>query len=400
MVKKIILTLLLFFGPLFAQVPDQNDFFDSEKFMACSIALPEKNDWCTWFASFQFSPDEPYSDEDFNNMLLMDKNKSSDFYPLELVLHSLKNGNIDLAKKLIEAGADLHEEGETYEFIPYPIFAAIELNNIEILDLMIKHGAKLNIKNPYSDSSPLIFASYNEENLKAALHLLNVINNSENPLSLLNMQDYEGKSALYYASQWNDKKFALDLIDSGANINLTNTKGNSLIMLAAKYSYDNEKLFNCIHFLLLQDNIDINHVNNNNENILFQLFFGPYYEDNLVIKEKTKNLIELLINDHEVNIEQTNKKGESILFSLVQKENSELLNLFLEHGMDINNVNNANENLLIIAIKRQSTYMIDFLFNHGIKNSHKKKAMQYAQGLIDTDSNYESITNYLKSKMK
>lgn len=399
MLKKIIFTLFLFFGSLFAQVPDQNEFFNSEKYFACNIALPEKDEWCKWFASFQFLPNETYTENDFNNMLLLDKNKNSNFYPIELVLQSIMNTNTDLAIKLIKAGADLHEKGESYEFLPYPIFAAIDLNNIDVLTVLIEYKAKLDVQNEMQ-ASPLVFASYNEKQNEIATYLLDVINNTTDPKYLLDMQDYQGMSALYYASQWEDKEFAHALIDSGVNINLINTEGNSLIMLAAKHSHDNEKLFECIDFLLQQDNIDINHLNDNNENILFQLFYGPYDQDTLNIKEKTNNLIELLINDYEVNIKQTNKKGESILFKLVREENTELFNLFLDKGLDINITNHAKENLLMIAVEIKSKAMIGFLLDKNIKNHHQKQALTYASDLAKNNSRYTEIENYLRAKMQ
>lgn len=77
---------------------------------------------------------------------------SSDFTPC---ITAIKNGNVDALKVLLELDADPNKrfyqfdrdvhECDGYRIISYPIIFAVIEGNLEMVELLYKHGANLNV---------------------------------------------------------------------------------------------------------------------------------------------------------------------------------------------------------------------------------------------------------------
>ncbi|MGB2247616.1 MAG: ankyrin repeat domain-containing protein [Alcanivorax sediminis] len=129
----------------------------------------------------------------------------STFTPL---LTSLNSDNLALATLLLEAGADpdrvVDETGRP------PIHVATEKQNLDMVDLLVSHGANLELV--YSEGTPLLRATMLNQT-ELAEHLLAKGANAATTNSI-------GVPALYYALA-NNRPLAARLLQAGADANAT-----------------------------------------------------------------------------------------------------------------------------------------------------------------------------------
>ena len=133
-------------------------------------------------------------------------------------------GNSYLVKKLLQNKADInfqHTDGAT------ALYRACEYNKDEIVDILIDANANPDICTNVKNKSPLIKSSA-KGNAKIVKKLLQ---NKPN----INIKDFKGQSALFWACKKNRKMIVEILLNANANPNICeNKKNKSPLMIACQ----------------------------------------------------------------------------------------------------------------------------------------------------------------------
>ena len=145
------------------------------------------------------------------------------------LIMACREGNLELAKALIELGADVNLGN--YEFDDdRPLLAVSWSNNLEIAKLLIEAGAEVNYLDAV-DFNCLMFAI----NLDNSFEMKKLLVDSGVNVNAVDCVD--GYTALLRACCQNDAKFVSYLIENGAEVNFkTSFFGEDALTFAVEYS--------------------------------------------------------------------------------------------------------------------------------------------------------------------
>lgn len=149
--------------------------------------------------------------------------ESKDFKGNTPLIWAVLNGNEKIIKLLINAGADIYAENNSYLTA---IMLAIK-KNISVLQLLMNKGVSINQKNSLG-YTPLMFAVQQSDLDKVTFLIQNG--------ALVNQQTIARNTALTLAVSKGKIEIAKYLIDSGANLEHQNSKSLTPLMIAVKQS--------------------------------------------------------------------------------------------------------------------------------------------------------------------
>ena len=238
--------------------------------------------------------------------------------------------NIDLAKILIENGADINYSPE---FKQAPLYYAVEQNNYELVKLLIESGANVN-KRLYDhmiDRGTALSAAIRQNNLAmvkllcdngATIH----INNNDN-------NNYDNSNCtIALAISWDCPNIALYLLDQYQDINETlgQTGAQKLFKLAVK------KMNPTIVRYLLAENVNLNKTDSNGQNALFECTIDSADFHN-------KYLMAKFLIDNGIDVNCQDSTGSTPLSISMERSQFNrdvdypfhLVKLLLENGADI-----------------------------------------------------------------
>lgn len=145
-----------------------------------------------------------------------------------MLLCACGHGNFELAKALLEKGADANEDdgGD----LPLPLVCKREPFDIALAQLLLDNGADVNKPNPdnFLVGSNLMLHLACERNMLPMARFL--LDNGANP----ELADYEGKTALHHAAIAGNVTIAGLLLDRGADIGAKVRYGYEAVHLAAQ----------------------------------------------------------------------------------------------------------------------------------------------------------------------
>jgi ankyrin repeat protein len=127
----------------------------------------------------------------FAGHIIPDINDNNDYGWTPLITAS-DYGYIDIAKLLIDNGADVNAQSDNHKT---PLMRAIVNNHIDIAKLLIEAGADVNAKDIFGSTALIFAAYYNRRNLVKML-----IDNGAD----VNARDSHGKTARDYIKDKND----------------------------------------------------------------------------------------------------------------------------------------------------------------------------------------------------
>ncbi|ORX48908.1 ankyrin [Piromyces finnis] len=221
----------------------------------------------------------------------------------------------------------------------------------------------------------------------------------------LAVQDDNGRTALMYAAQHYSLLFAVEKMIKGNRkfIHLTDNYGNNALF----YSSTNKNMFG----VMIKTDIDIHHVNKDNENILLYSCKNDAYRCfSSILKLK-------------LNVNLVNSSGKTAAMYLAEnKRYFQLRDLYKKYKFDVNYRSKFGESLVSVFIKKyynDYSYSADPFFTEGNYLAYKNYALTLMELVdlkcdfnvtIDEDGNTPIIyflltedytsANYLLSKCK
>ena len=279
------------------------------------------------------------------------------------ILISIENMYDNFIKLFAFKGADLTISSKKGE---KPIFLAIAKGNLLMVRILAEEKLQLEEKNALGQT-PLAAAIYlgNKEIVKVLL----------DAEVETNYRDKDGNTYLHMNSLYGNVEILDLLMGKKIKVDEKNREGNTALMLAAK---NNQTL---ITKRLLQLGANFETLNNQGKNSLVLAkesdakdvveFFKTIENDMmktllLAIKEnKLNEVIRLLERGIEIN--STDLKGESLLYKIIDTQNIELLEYFLEKKAKI------TKKELIKAVDTKNLEIIRTFVSHGITLYPKEK---------------------------
>ncbi|XP_059176241.1 putative ankyrin repeat protein RF_0381 [Physella acuta] len=213
-----------------------------------------------------------------------------------LLLHAVTSDQgFPLISLLVQSNSNVNiqnKRGQT------PLMLAVEQGNIEIINILLKHGAK-------------------------AIYKTNL-----------------GLAALQHAISKRSVKSLESLILAGADINVRNTKGETFLIHAVKLARPE------IVDLLIQSGVDVN-VQDKEGNSALML--------NAATHSPSCSRIEELLLKAGANVNVQNNHGETHLLQMVKLSQPDIINLLITSGADVNVQDNDGKTALIHNAATQST---------------------------------------------
>ena len=231
--------------------------------------------------------------------------------------------DIEKAKSLISAGADVNTRGERGMT---PLMMACNRGNtgcsIDMVILLVENGADLDAKIPDDGTTALMLAAHFGE-LEKVKYLvskgakINVMTKGSPNWSSFNAVILSG----IWAGVSDDVSCLGFLLDNGGNINVTNDRKESLLMIMVEMVEDKEDnhFYNVVKFLL-EKGVKVNHKSNYGDTALFTAV--DY--DNVKVAE--------LLLKYGAKPNYRNKGMETPLSIAKKKNNKELVQLLQKFG--------------------------------------------------------------------
>ncbi len=139
------------------------------------------------------------------------------------LVRAVDSQDADEVRALIVSGENVNGKDENYDNIT-PLFIAVENGNIEIVQMLLDYGAKINIRDKTRQTPIMRLDS------DATPALVNLLTRQG---AKVNQVDSEGNSALILAARDVNTDVLRALIGAGANVNAANKTGETPLMNAA-----------------------------------------------------------------------------------------------------------------------------------------------------------------------
>lgn len=166
---------------------------------------------------------------------------SPNFEKNKQFFEAIKNQDIDLAKQLIQEGADINATHPINPTGDTPLIYAVRFGNAALVTLLLENGANPNQQNYNTGAFPLDLALGSEpEQIDIALLLLehgaHVADIKENIIELYDSPE----GALLVSIEENQKHLFYIALELGADVNTTDDQGNTPLLNAVlnnKYDF-------------------------------------------------------------------------------------------------------------------------------------------------------------------
>jgi ankyrin repeat protein len=136
--------------------------------------------------------------------------------------------NLNLINDLIALGANANwQNGDNYNYTP--LHLAVREGSVEIARMLIDAGADLDMEDTWGNKTPLHDAAQNGS-VEIARMLIDAGAN-------LNVQDKYGRTPLHWAARFGKIEIVKMLIDAKADLNMQNEDGWTPLHLAASWGY-------------------------------------------------------------------------------------------------------------------------------------------------------------------
>lgn len=315
-------------------------------------------------------------------------NKITSQSNISLLLESIKNQNIEKIKELLEQKIDVNE----YDYNGVsPLILACYISNKDVIELLLKNNANPNKgiyildldSNQYFDYSFPLFTAINSNNLDSIKLLIEfgatvnetqidgftslmaaVENENEEIITYLiknkadvNIKRNDGVTALSLACESGNLKIVKSLVENKADINIKRNDGFTPLMIAAQFGHKDIVKF------LLQKGANPNSLSN-----------YPQFSTALLLASISgiKESVELLL-EFGANINHKAENGFSALHLAAESGHESIVELLINKKINIDIQNNDGVTPLMMAVQFGYLNIVKFLQNKGANINLKSK---------------------------
>lgn len=346
----------------------------------------------------------PIFDEDGVNKLLKTgidinwKNKSNEGF-----LHLCAKKNLTQSLTwLVDNGANLESEGKDG---CTPLFYAVHAKATDAVKILIEHSANVDHVNIHnrtalqeaviSDTRSIVEVlmekSHSLNNIDEHGHnlIFDAVANGNKDLITkvahnkdinINLIDKKGDTVLHQNGALKNSEIAIELMESGADPTVKDSKGKNFLFYAAAKGIENEGIIE----KAINLGCDINSRNDDNQTILMEtlLAFKEITPAEKSRRESLLHMVRKLISSG-VELDSVDNENETALFIAVRnKDMDSMLILLEEDEIDINHQNNQGDSVLNIAaydgIENLDLILIllDFGANPNLKDGNGKNLIE------------------------
>ena len=311
-----------------------------------------------------------------------------------------EKGHLELVKILLKHGADINLTTGDYGYTA--LMFASKYDHRKIVKILLENGADVNIQNR-NGFTALIFASEhtNVQVVKMLLDYKADVNIQENngdtalttsichekPGTItivelllehgadvnLTIGGYTNYSALMSASRRGFSKIVKMLLEHGADVNALSNFGKTALMLTTDPIRGNDDDRAKTVKILLDYKADVNI--QNNENGSTALMIASRFGYSTIVK---------MLLEHGADVNEKDNNGSTALILSVINDNVETVKMLLDNKADVNIQSNSGSTALIYAADsddESSEKIVKMLLDHGadvhIKNNRNKKAIDF-----------------------
>jgi len=289
----------------------------------------------------------------------------------KILISYINTENFDILTYAIENNASIEMVEylvSLYKSLDYivkdnsPLKCAITKEDLPLVQLLVKNGADVNLKDDsYVNEKPLIYA-INKGNDEIIKYLI------EQGAEINGPPTGYGEIPLFTAIRNGNGDIVKFLIDHGADVNLSNKKNLSILTTAIQFG--NENIVKC----LIDNGADVDILTRNG---LTPLTIG--------IKSGNENVVKYIV-DHGADVNKKNGYNNTPLTLAIEKGNENVVKYLIDHGADVNMkgeiIHQEDESLtgniiyaslvsgtvytpLELAIKKRNSVIVEYLLNHG-----------------------------------
>ena len=269
--------------------------------------------------------------------------------------YSVLCGFYDLAEHLTITHPEyVNAFGGQYQF---PLLAALGRGHVEVAELLLKHGAKIDVRGVRGRTMLLIAISFLDVNDI----LLDVVKFLLTHGADVNARDDHFKSSLSLAEELYGGKVAAMLLKHGVDVNSQDNYGKTplhWLVESAKYSY---KDYSNDVPLLLEHGAEVNIRDKDNQTPLLLAMQGRQFK------------IARILIEHGADASVEDKNGKNLLHLVLQpasyiRDEDDVLDhalFLLKHGVEVNRRDEDNQTPLLLAIKSRWFKTARILVEHG-----------------------------------
>ncbi|APG64828.1 hypothetical protein LPB136_05390 [Tenacibaculum todarodis] len=252
--------------------------------------------------------------------------------------------NIAIVKHLLAKGAKTDViDDKGYSILNFTAAAGVE--NTDLYDLLIKHGANVVKDKTPKGADALLLITPNLKDFTVVDYFIN------KGLDL-KTTDKNGNGAFNYTAQKGNKEMLELLIQKGLPYKSLNKNGGNAMLFAtlgSRSGYNSLDFFNYLEGLGITPNIT------NNE--------GKTPLHNLAYSNKDLATLNYFI-DKGVDVNQADKEGNTALLNAVSRNSFEVIKLLASKTTNINHVNKNGQSALTKAL-RNNVNIVEFLLKKG-----------------------------------
>lgn len=236
----------------------------------------------------------------FSNFIGSQHNPNQRFTPLRT---SITQKDADMVKFLLQNGARLGCDDNE-------IFLAVQTGCVKIVELLIKHGANVNVVNNITGHSLL----YTGMKIRSKEGIRMLLHHGADPQNI-NETGEENETALHLAVKAKDDKFVRFLVDIGVDVNICNANDSTALWFAHGQTNIANILIKKIALLKVNNYF----VSRRNEIVIetiheFNLYFSECIEEMLKIQQKKCCNVPLMdfLNKDEFFLARFSRRGEVV----------------------------------------------------------------------------------------
>ncbi len=302
------------------------------------------------------------------------------------IVKAIDKNNLALVEKLLDAGESANGTTEGYfrggredgandisnKDWPLIMYAAYH-NKTKMVKLLLRKNADINKVNAAGHAA-LFIACANRDEEMAKLLL-------ENKAAVNAGYDRSGTSALQWALAYEWNEVALQMIRSGAELNTSSAETGKSVLLEA---LDGDSIKAAVIHLLIDSGANINRTN------------SKYKTSPLMLACSRNDIIavnKMLAKQAIINQEDDGGSTPLCYAARNDTDNTELLELLIKNGAKVNITNSYGRNALIEAVSSGSIKKVNFLIKKGAQVNRKSEDFGgvSAIGVAAFDENLEMV---------